>query len=331
MKDVAEKAGVTIGTVSNVINHTAGVSEKTNKKVLDAIRVLDYVPNSIARNMRLKKNHLVGLLIPNLTNNFHSRMASSFVDCAEKDGYTVLILGYEYSLEREKKALKILYENNVGTIVIANGSRDEKAIQKYMNQGIRFVLADRRTELPGVSYVEFDNVKIMHEIIGMLHKKGYSRIGFISEPLNLTNLTDRYKGYKEAMKHYGHEFKEEDVFVSERLCLNNIENGYLYMDALLKENKKEKLPEVFIISSDLQAIGAEKAILDHGYRIPEDFAIVGCDNLKISNYVSPRLTTINQDRVLLGERLWNLVKSKNENMEIENITLQQSLVMRESC
>lgn len=331
MKDVAEKAGVTIGTVSNVINHTAGVSEKTGEKVRDAIKALDYVPNSIARNMRLKKNHLVGLLIPNLTNNFHSRMASSFVDCADREGYTVLILGYEYSLEREKKALKTLYENNVGTVVIANGSKDEKAIQKYLNQGIRFVLADRRTELRGVSYVQFDNVKIMHQIIGMLHKKGYRRIGFVSEPLTLTNLQDRYTGYSEAMAHYGYELKEEDVFISERLCLNNIENGYLYMDALLQEKEKVKLPEVFIISSDLQAIGAEKAILDHGYRIPEDFGVVGCDNLKISQYVSPRLTTINQDRVLLGEQLWKLVKGKNENLDMENITLQQSLVVRESC
>lgn len=171
MKDVAERAGVTIGTVSHVINHTASISEETTRRVQDAIEELNYVPNSLARNMRMKTNHRVGLMIPNLTNDFYARIASSFVDLADLHKYTVFIMGYEYSLDRERDGLRSLMEHNVGTVVIANGFGDEQFIRELLDKGIDVILADRRTDIEGVSYVEFDNRAAYRDVAALLKKK----------------------------------------------------------------------------------------------------------------------------------------------------------------
>ena len=139
MKDVADRAGVTIGTVSHVINHTASISEETTRRVRKAIEELNYVPNNIARNMRAKTNNRVGLMIPNLTNNFHASIASLFVDLADQNNYVVHIMGYEYSVDREKDELRSLMEYNVGTIVIVNGFGDEKFIDELLDRGIQML------------------------------------------------------------------------------------------------------------------------------------------------------------------------------------------------
>lgn len=332
MKEVATLAGVTIGTVSNVINHKSVVLPQTVQRVEEAIRELEYVPNSTARNMRLKHNRQIGLLIPNLTNNFYSRIISRFVDLADEHGYTVLILGYEYSLEREKKALRSLYENDVQMIIVINGTGDEKYIQRYMSRGISFILADRHCDmLPDISYVEFENKEVMSEAVALLKEKGYRSIGYLSEPLSITNIADRFEGYRIGLEKHGYVFSEKDVYISERLCLDNTQNGYLFMQELLQSKRRDELPEAFIISSDLQAIGVMRAMREAGYTVPGDFGIIGCDNLELSGYVHPGLTTIEQDRDLLGRRLWEMTRAKLEGEKVENIVLSQQLIVRDSC
>lgn len=331
MKDVANRAGVTIGTVSHVINHTASISQETTKRVLDAIAELHYVPNTMARNMRSKTNHRVGLMIPNLTNNFHARIASNFVDLADRNKYIVYIMGYQYSLEREKKELRSLMEYNVGTVVIVNGCGEEEYIKKLLDRGIDVILADRHSDIEGVPCVEFENCRVYREIIQMLKKKGYRSVGFISEPLVLTNLKDRFRGYEQGLKENGYEWNPNHIFVSERLCLDNTKNGYLYMKELLETKSREQLPQVFLATSDLLAIGILRAIIEAGYRVPEDFGIVGCDNLQISGYMQPRLTTVMQDRELLSLELWKMIMAKNNGEKVNNVVLPQRLIVRESC
>ncbi|MDO4336841.1 MAG: LacI family DNA-binding transcriptional regulator [Eubacteriales bacterium] len=329
---VAKHAGVTIGTVSHVINGTAPITKETADRVHQAIRELNYVPNVMAKSLRSKKSYMVGLLIPNLNNSFHSKVASTFVDKAYENGYSVLILGYEYSLERERRELNRLESNNIDIIVIFNGCGDEKEIKSYLKKGISVILADRSTELIDVPYIQYDNKKVMYDIVKMLRRKGYKRIGFFSEPLELTNLKDRYDGYRQALREFGYNFREEYVFIRENLQLDNLENGYCYMKEILQTHKKEELPDAWIASSDLLAIGIMRAFTECGYKIPDDFGVVGFDNTEISGYVNPRMTTVNQDQRLLGESLWNMVQQiSNGKKEIENVILSQQLVERESC
>lgn len=331
MREVALEAGVTIGTVSHVINRTAPISKETTDRVLQVIKKLEYEPNPMARYMRSKKSRMIGLMIPNLSNGFHSQIANTLVNKASDAGYTVLIIGYNYSLEREITEMQNLVQRNVDTIVIVNGYDDEKYITKLVKQGITVILADRRTTLENVPYVQFDNATVMHETIGILKAKGYQRIGFIAEPLKLINIEDRYIAYKDALEECGYEFNEKYVFISDRLCLNNMRNGYQYTKELLEKYDKEELPDVFIASSDLLAMGVLRAVQEQGYEVPKDFAIIGYDNLEVVNYTQPRLTSVHQDQTLLGETIWKMIEQKNNGERIDNITLEQKLSKRESC
>ncbi|MDO4269006.1 MAG: LacI family DNA-binding transcriptional regulator [Eubacteriales bacterium] len=331
MKDVAQRADVTIGTVSHVLNGTAPISQETRERVQEAIKALNYVPNLAARNMRRRENRQIGLLIPKLTNNFYARIANAFMDEANKEDYTVLMLSYEYSLEQERRGIYSLVQNDVETIVIANGSDDEVYIQELLDKGIHVILADRRSHMKGVSYVAYDNCKVMRQAVEFLKKKGYASVGYLTEPLTIDNLTERFSGYRQGLEACGYPFREEHIFESAAFRQDHLKNGCQYMEKLLASRRREELPDAFIASSDLLAIGAMKAILGAGYRIPGNFGIVGCDNLAISAYVQPALTTICQDRERLGRELWKQARAYREGEEVQNVILDQTLIVRSSC
>lgn len=331
VKDVAEKAGVTIGTVSHVINGTAPISEQTMLRVRQAIKELDYVPNSAARNIRKKESNLVGMLVPKLTNNFYSLMASTFMDEADKENIMVMLIGYGYSREREERELHSLLETNVGTVIIVNSFGDDDYIRYLVNRGIHVILADRRTSIRNVSSVEYDNKKVLLGVMEHLRKKGYRSVGYLSESLTINNLMDRFEGYKEALEKYGYEYRENHVFISDAFHQDHMENGYWYTKKMLREHRREELPEAFIISSDMIAVGAMRAIREAGYEIPGDFGIVGFDDVEIASYIQPPLTTVRQDRVLMGKELWRLTKAGREGMPVEKVHLPQELIIRESC
>lgn len=332
VKDVAERAGVTIGTVSHVINGTAPISEQTVDRVRQAIKELDYVPNSAARSIRKKEKNLVGMLIPKITNSFYSLIASTFIDEADRENITVSLVGYEYSLEKEKRGLYSLMQNNVDTIVIAGGSAgDEEYIRTLLDRGLHVILADRRSTFPHVSSVEYDNRKVLSQAVGYLKEKQYGTIGFLGESLVLNNLHERLGGYREALREHGYTYGDRYVFISDAFCQDHVQNGYLFTREILSSHGREELPDAFIITSDLIAIGAMKAMREAGYQVPGDFGVIGFDDLEISPYMQPALTTVKQDRVLLGKELWRLVKAGRAGEPAEHVRLSQELIIRDSC
>ena len=331
IKDVAKLAGVTIGTVSHVINETASISEQTAERVREAIKELDYVPNNAARNMRVKDRKVIGLLIPKLSNNFYSGIISSFMERANRENYIVLIVSYEYSLQKEKEAINTLIKNNVGVVIVFNGCGDEKYIRSMIDKDVGIIFADRRTDMTDVSYVQFENKKVMSDAVGFLKEKGYKKIGYISEPLSIINVKDRYDGYVDALKIHGFEFNEDNVYISESFVKGHMKNGYSYMKELLDKKEKVDLPDAFIASSDSLAIGVIKAIREKGYKIPGDIGVVGCDNIDFGSYMEPALTTIDQDRNKMEEGMWELIENYEAGMKPKHITLDQKLIIRESC
>lgn len=329
---VAERAQVTIGTVSHVINGTATISAETQARVREAIRELNYVPNTTAQTLRSKKSKLVGFLIPNLNNSFYSRISSAFIDLAFENGFIVQILGYEYSPEKEMQAINSLVSNSVDIVVILNGCGDEDGIRRLLDARKKVILADRISEIPGVKCIFFDNSRTIFDAIALLRKKGYRKVGFLSEPLALTNVRDRYDAYREALSVSGYEFSEENVFICEGFQLNALQNGYRYVKEILETCRTEDLPDAFIATSDLLAVGAIKAFREYGFSVPGDVGIISYDNLDISSFVEPPLTTIEQNQKMMGEQLFETVKALSENREVEDrIVLPQKLIVRESC
>lgn len=330
MKEVAKKAGVTIGTVSHVINGTASISEETKRRVWKVIEETNYTPNPMASYMRSKKSKIIGLMLPDLNNHFFAKTASEFVSYAYQNGYMVLILENGYSREKEKQNIQMLIRNNADALISMCGFQDEELLEELLKRNKIVILADCNSEREDVPSIQFDNQKIMMEIISRAKEKGCQSIGFFCETLELTNLQKRFQGYKEALSANNYLYREEYVFLSKTLRMNHIQNGYLYMKEILSTKKKEELPEVWIASSDLSAIGAIRAMNEFGYLVPGDFDFVGWDNLEVSDYISPKLTTVLQNQTTLGYEMWEMFRKKLEGKEVENKVLGQELIVRES-
>ncbi|WP_105615670.1 LacI family DNA-binding transcriptional regulator [Vallitalea okinawensis] len=333
MSDVAKRAGVTIGTVSHVINGTASISIKTKKRVQKAIKELHYIPNSMARGLRRSESKMIGLIVPDITNEYYSRIARSFTDLAYKEGYTVMLCSFQYDLSREQLELDVLVDKSVDAIVVIGGSdKDEKLLAEVKEIGIPIILGDRKSINNQYPVVEFDNRSMLKVVIKVLKEKGYTQIGFVTEKMDLTNLKDRYDGYIEGMKHNGLEIREEYMFIEEKLQLNKMKNGYDLMKDILTSRKNNRLPEVFITTSDLVAIGMIGALKSEGYNVPRDFGIVGFDDISMSAYSEPTLTTILQDPDKIGHATWDIVYQalKKEINYLPHLILKQELIIRNS-
>lgn len=333
MVDVAAKAGVTIGTVSHVINKTAPISDETTERVLAAIKELGYKPNSIARALRTKKSYVIGFLLPDVTNDFYSPVLSSFIDSAYQDGYTVLVVSYQYSSKREEIEMERLADKNVDGILLFNGCDDLALLQRMRAEGMPIVIADRRVDELDLPTVEFDNVATVSKVIGMMCKKGYKRIGFLSESTRLRNLNDRYEGYKKGLMENGLSVNPELVYISEDMEMNNLEKGYSYIKRILENTDKENLPDSIFATTDLLAIGAVRAFKEAGFRIPEEIGVVGFDNISFTDFIEPKLTTVEQDKTLMGRITWDIMKSTlaGENKKTQHVILPQKIIVRESC
>ena len=332
ISDVAELAGVTIGTVSHVINGTATISEETTIKVENAIKELGYKPNPFARSLRRKQSKMIGLLVPDLT-EFYSSIARTFMDHAYDHGYSVILISYQYNYEREKREFNVLIERMVDAIVLFGGWNDEKLLTSVTKTGIPVILCDRRAESNLFSTIEFDNEAAMRQVVRLLKEKGYSSLGYVSEPLEMTNLEDRYSGFKIGVFEQGLDVLPENIFLNESLRLDKLKNGYIFMKNLLDQRPVDQLPKVFITTSDLIAVGITGAINDSGYRIPEDFGVVGFDNISVSPYISPALTTIEQDNWAMARAAWDAVSDTLENKVNKPISIKLSseVIIRESC
>ncbi|MBR0173685.1 MAG: LacI family DNA-binding transcriptional regulator [Lachnospiraceae bacterium] len=332
IKQVAEKAGVSVGTVSNLLNATMPVSEETAARIKRSVEELNYVPNMMASSLRRKTSRMIDVLVPNMSNSFYTGIISPFTDTAYSHDYQVRVFGYEYSAKREKRMLRSMENSKPGLAVVFNGIDDEEQLEALVRQGVPVILADRDTEIPSVPYIAFDNEEIFDEIIGMLKKKGYRRIGLFMEPPYLVNIRKRHASFLKALEAHGFPGGPDVVFSREDLCLDHLGNGYRYMKDVLATHAKKDLPDAWITSSDLIAIGMTRAIHEAGMRVPEDFGVVGFDNIAVSGFVQPRLTTVEQSQEALSSALWVMAEQiLTGRHEPENVVLPQKLVLRESC
>jgi DNA-binding LacI/PurR family transcriptional regulator len=331
--DVAKLADVTIGTVSHVINGTAPISEKTTKRVKKAIKTLNYVPNTFARSLRRNKSKMVGILVLDMMAEFYCSIARSFMDHAYEDGYSVMLCSFQDSLDREKQELDILVEHQMDAIVLCGGRNDEKLIDSVSNSGIPIILCDRHIADSNYSSIEFDNETAMRQVAEHLKELGYTKVGYVSEPLELCNLKDRLSGFKEGIALQGLEILGENIFSIDYSTLDKIKNSYDFMTDLLGKRSRKQLPDVFVTTSDLLAIGLIVALDKAGYKVPEDFGIVGFDDISISAHISTPLTTVSQDSKLMAKAVWEIVKDTIEgNVEKPiNMKINTELVIRESC
>lgn len=329
MEDVAAAAGVSVTTVSHVINGTAKLLPETRLRVCQAMDALGYLPqNSAALN---RGGRTIGVFTPDISNEFYAKTVQAIFEAAWEHDYAVMVCSTQHHHKAGISYVRSLLQQEIrGLIFLGSTAEGRGAIETAAKQ-VPVVLGDHRlTDLPA-DCVGTDNAEIMRQLVARLVRSGYRRIGYVSEDPALLNASDRYEGYRNGMEQHNLTPEPETVILSEQLRLNKAENAFSLMQERLKQGLK--LPQVFLCSSDLIAMGVMTALKAAGYAIPRDIGVVGFDNISVSAYTEPPLTTVAQNMRQLGRScfaaLLRRLEEKNRR-PYEETVVRSKLILRGS-
>lgn len=319
---IAKLAGVSGATVSKILNgKDHAISEATRKRVLDIIEEEGYIPNSIAKSLKIKKTKTIGLIIPDVMNLFFSELARGVEDSADKLGYSLILCNTDNSETKELKYLNVLQGKMVdGIIMAAVENSSDNTISSY-KQPLVLIDRDIETNQP-VGRIKIDNEKCIYDAVTYLINKGCKNIGFISSKTINPISQNRLKGYKKALEENNIPFNENNVYLENY----SINTGYLGALKLYRNNL-----DGICCGNDLIAIGAIKALREENIHVPNDVKVIGMDDISISSYIEPPLTTIKQPIYEIGLEAVNLLIDMIEKRETELLrVLNHSLVERRS-
>jgi len=329
IKEVAKKAGVSVGTASNVVGGSVTVGPRRRERVLAAIQELGYNPDHVARSLKLKCTKMLGMVISDITNPFFSHMVRGAEDAALKRNYLLLTFNTDDHVEREKQVLSVLRSRRVDGIllVVAPSEGRPSHIVETLKLGTPVVCLDRLPPGINVDSVTVDNVAAARECVRHLISLGHRKIGIITGAMALQTAQQRFQGYKEALAEAG--LSIDPAWI--RRGDFHTESGYRLGREMLREKER---PTALFISNSLMAIGVLKAMGELGLRCPEDQAIATFDDLPLTEVFRPHLTAVAQPAYSFGysgaELLIQRIESKKASNSPIAIRLPTELRIRES-
>jgi DNA-binding LacI/PurR family transcriptional regulator len=326
LKDIANKLGVSVSTVSRALKDHPDVNSQTKKAVLELAEKLEYQPNLLALNLLKKQSNLIGVIIPKLTYHLYAMVISGIETMLEQKGYHLMICQTNESYEKE---VTILQEFNAirpaGFLIsLASGTSDYSHLKQIQRKQIPIVLFNRDCGEIECSKVIIDNRKAAYEAVRHLYGQGYRKIAFLGGPDNVQISNRRIEGFQQAIAHLG--LYQNPKYIQHA--------DFTRKDAAEKTNfflSLKPRPEAIIAFSDQMAISAVLTIKQAGYKIPEDLAIMGFNNEPGDQLMEPSLTSIDQPSFEMGKRavrmLLDQIEGKNH-PEVE--ILQSNLIPRKS-
>lgn len=322
---MAKRAGVSPSTVSRALSGRVPVDKETKERVMEAVRVLNYKPNVLAKGLKEGKTNTIGLIVPNICNPVFPAVARGVEDVAREHGFTVILCNTDENIEAEKDYVEKLQKRWVDGFIFATAREESHHILELKEQGFPVVLVVRHMA-QAVDAVVIDNYKSSLEAVRYLVNTGHRRICIVNGDTSLTLYRERFEGYRHALEAAGLGM-ESDLVLD---VAGRDDNGYGAVMAMLK---KGVLPDAVFATSDPKAIGAIRAIKDYGLRVPEDVSVVGFDDLDISAFLDPPLTTVSQPLYEMGaraaQRLISLINGeKPDQPQMELV--QAKLVIRKS-
>ncbi|MCT1227529.1 catabolite control protein A [Lactococcus lactis] len=321
--DVARVAGVSMATVSRVVNGNANVKEKTRQKVLEAIAELDYRPNAVARGLASKRTTTVGVILPTITSTYFAAITRGVDDIASMYKYNMILANSDNDVEKEEKVLETFLSKQVDGIVYMGSSLDEKIRTSLKNSRTPVVLVgtiDGDKEIPSVN---IDYHLAAYQSTKKLIDSGNKKIAYIMGSLKDVENTERMVGYQEALLEANIEFDENLVF----------EGNYSYEQGkALAERLLERGATSAVVSNDTVAVGLLSAMMDKGVKVPEDFEIISGANSPITQYTYPTLTSVNQPLYDLGAVAMRLLTKLmlKEDVEQNQLVLDHEIFSRRS-
>ncbi|MDP9914014.1 LacI family transcriptional regulator [Variovorax boronicumulans] len=328
IKDVALQAGVSVTTVSHVVNDTRHVSAKVRERVELAIRELGYVPNAMARSLKSNTTSTLGMLIPNSSNPYFAEIVRIVEDRCFGAGYTLVLCNTDDEPRRQSVYLQVLAERRIdGLIVVSTGADEDDSLATQL-RGLRIptVLVDREIADPACDLVETAHMQGGLLAVRHLLSLGHKRIACIGGPLGVTSSEQRIEGWRMALAETGSPPNADALlwrggFTSQ--------GGYEAMHAILRTEQK---PSAVFVCNDLMAIGALRAAHESGVRVPDELSIVGFDDIELSAYTSPPLTTVAQPKERIGALAVDMLLERmgGKRRDARKVVLQPELRVRAS-
>ena len=329
IRDVAQKAGVSLGTVSNVFNRPGAVSPATLKKVQKVVAELGFVPNASARTLRAGKTRVLGLVVPDISNPFFTDLAKGVNDAVLAAGYVVILCNTDESSEKEDKYLDVLMAQNVQGVLITPARDSYSNLKAIAARGIGLTLVDRSAVGLEACSVGVDDAQGGALALQHLYELGHRNIMLLTGASNIPQVADRENGIKAAIA---------DMPSSKRPHLNTVRVETMStlgaQDVLEKYLGEKKLDFTAIIcGNDLVALGAIRTLRASGYDVPGDISVVGYDDIDFAQSATVPLTSIAQPKYQLGFAAAELAINECENPEKhthQRIEFQPQLIVRGS-
>ena len=326
IKDVAREAGVSIATVSRVLNDIDVVNEDTKKKVLDAIKKLGYRPNIVARSLKTQRTKTIGILIPDISSQFYPEIVRGAEDVSNIYDYNIILGNSDFDVEKEKEYLRVLKEKMVDGVIYMSSSLQDEILDLINELDLKTVLVETKDKEGKLPSVTIDNVQGAYDGTKYLIDKGIKNIGFVGVQKNEMNAwSDRYIGFEKAMEDASISIDEDLVHLADL----KVKSGYEAAKQFINKGKKV---EGIVCATDELAMGVINGLRDNGIRVPEDVSVIGFNNNYVGEIFYPKLTTVGQPSYDMGSvAMRMLIKLLNkQELEQAQYVLPYRIVERDS-
>ena len=327
IREIAERAGVSKATVSRVLNNSKPVNEDIKKRVMEVIESTNFKPNAVARSLSLKKSHLIGIIIPDLSNPVFSRIIAGIESAIRNLDYSLLITATDFNIEMKIQHMQILKDKGVDGLILVTDHGNETFFNAMLEFKKPIVMIGSDSAVDAIPVVKINNYKAACEAAQYLISLGHKKIGMIRGP-----LTDPHSGYERFMG-FRDTLMKAGIFDESRIAEGwyTFDDGYKGLSKILKAS-----PDITALfcACDLMAVGAMKYATEKGNRVPDDISVLGFDDVEIARMYNPSLSTVRQQFEEKGrlsiETLIHMIENKDEFKPVKSHILTHELILRES-
>ena len=318
IRTVAAVAKVSIATVSRTINGSSLVSERLSKRVWQAIRQLNYYPNTHARTLVSGRSRLFGIIVENITNPFFPELIQSFEEIAVANEYEILVSSSNSDPKVLTNCIRRMLERKVDAVAVMTFGEEETVLDQLVHRNVPIVLAEFQLDDPKASTIHLDYSTGIRQAVEHLAALGHMHIGFLAGPRMLHSALTREKDFRTAMAACGLSPRTEWILECDHTLKGGV-GGYRKLEALAEH------PTAVICSNDMTAIGVLRAAYMEGKRVPEDLSVIGLDDIDFAEFTLPPLTTIRLSRVDLARAAFDALRAQVE--DAQNPSMQREFLV----
>ncbi|MCU0430757.1 MAG: LacI family transcriptional regulator [Cytophagaceae bacterium] len=330
IKRISELTGYSHSSVSRVLNGLGDqyrISKKAQAAIVAKAQELHFTPNQIARGLRLKKTETLGLIVPNIANPFFAEIAKIITRKARSYGYSILLLDSEDTLEIENQSLRTLLARKTDGIILFPSTSNNELVEKIHSDGIPIVLVDRYYQSSAVPYVSSDNFQGAKEATRFLLQQGHQNLLCIQGNPDSSPNQERVRGFLQALQEAG-------ITNNSARVIGNAfseQNGYDSTRQAIQQRSITPFTALFTLSN-LNAMGAWKALHEAGLSVPADVSLLTFDNQELLTLVSPAVTAVDQPKVAIGETALDMLMQQIQQIPLAQTQLQlpTQLIIRKS-